>query len=138
MIVRPIALAIVLGALFLAFAGALRFAGHAGWLAPDQAEQIVQVAIGLGLAAYANLMPKRIGRMRGSPEAERRSQAALRVGGRAMVLAGLAFAGFSAFAPTAFRGMAAMACVATALVVTLGYAWWTFTACRMARKASIS
>ena len=97
----------------------------------------MQILIGLGLAAYANLMPKQLGRPRRSPHAEARTQAALRVGGWSMTLAGLVYAGLWALAPLPVADIASTMAVAAALAVTLGYALWSFAACRGAGSASI-
>ncbi|HVL42539.1 MAG TPA: hypothetical protein VM348_10310 [Brevundimonas sp.] len=130
MIVKQFGGAIALAVAFLAAAAGLRYAASQGFISDDMATRTVQVVIGLGLAAYANVMPKRIGGRRGSIEAETRAQAAQRFGGWAITLAGLAHAGLWAFAPLSFANPASMAVVAGALALTLGYAIWCFTACR--------
>lgn len=130
MIVKRLAPVLALAAVFLAVAAGLRFAAGQGAITDDLAQRAVQVLIGLGLAAYANVMPKQIGAPRKSAKAETRSQAALRVGGWSMTLAGLAYAGLWAFAPRDFADIAGMVVVAGAMVLTLGYAVWCFTACR--------
>lgn len=124
MIVKHFGGAIALAVTFLAAAAALRYASVHGLLGEDVATRAVQVIIGLGLAAYANVMPKNVRGPRGSVEAETRAQAAQRVGGWSMTLAGLAHAGLWAFAPLPFAIPASMAVVASALVLTLGYAVW--------------
>ncbi len=138
MIIRRLAFAIALGILILAAAGGLRYAEGAGMVGAEGARRTLQILIGLGLAAYANLMPKRIGRARGSPQAEAFAQAALRVGGWSLALAGLAYAGLWAFAPLAIADIASMAVVAAALAVTIGYALRAFAACRGAGNASVT
>ena len=47
-----------------------------------------------------------------------------------MTLAGLAYAGLWAFAPLAFADVASMIVVASAMVITAGYAGRTLLACR--------
>ncbi len=136
MIIKRLGFAIALAVFILAAAAGLRYAEGAGLLGADGAKRTMQVLIGLVLAAYANLMPKEIGRSRRSPHVEARVQAALRVGGWSLTLAGLAHAALWAFAPLAVAGMAAMIAVAGALVATMGYAFWSFTACRRAGGAS--
>jgi hypothetical protein len=138
MIMRRLAFAIALAILILAVAGGLRYAEDSGMVGAEGARRTLQILIGLGLAAYSNLMPKRIGRARRSPQAEASAQGALRVGGWSLTLAGLAYAGLWAFAPLAIADFASMTVVATALAVTLGYALWAFTACRGAGNASAS
>ncbi len=130
MIVKHFGGAIALAVSFLVLAAALRYAGLEGFIGEDVATRAVQVVIGLGLAAYANVMPKQIGHRRGSVEAETRAQAAQRFGGWAITLAGLAHAGLWGFAPLAIANPASMVVVAGAVVLTLGYAVWCFTACR--------
>jgi hypothetical protein len=86
--------------------------------------------IGLGLAANANVMPKNLGAPRRSPRAETRAQAAQRVGGWSITLAGLIHAGLWAFAPLSFANPASMVVVGGAVILTLGHALWCFTARR--------
>lgn len=130
MIVKPLGFALGLAAVFLAVAAGLRFAAAEGMIADDLARRSAQVLIGLGLAAYANVMPKQLSRLRGSAEAETRAQAALRAGGWSMTLAGLVHAGLWAFAPLSVASPASTVVVAGALVLTLGYAVWCLTARR--------
>lgn len=130
MIVKRLGFALGLAAVFLAIAAGLRFAASEGMIAEDLAQRIVQVLVGLGLAAYANVMPKQLSGPRRSVEAETRSQAALRVTGWSMTLAGLAYAGLWAFAPLPFADTVSLVPVVVAMVLTLGYAVWSFTACR--------
>lgn len=132
MIVKRFGAAIALAVSFLALAAALRYAGSQGFIGEDVATRAVQVVIGLGLAAYANLMPKNVGGPRRSIAAETRAQAAQRVGGWSITLAGLIHAGLWAFAPLPFANTGSMVVVAGAVALTLGYAVWCFTACRRA------
>lgn len=132
MIVKHFGGAIALAVSFLALAAALRYAGSQGFIGEDVATRAVQVVIGLGLAAYANVMPKQVGGPRRSVEAETRAQAAQRVGGWSITLAGLAHAGLWAFAPLSFANPASTVVVGGAVIVTLGYAVWCFTGCRRA------
>ena len=133
MMIKRLGFALGVAAFFLAVAAGLRFAAAEAMIADDLAERVVQVIIGLGLAAYANVMPKQLGGPRKSAEAETRAQAALRVAGWSMTLAGLAHAGLWAFAPLPFAHIASMTLVAAATLLTLGYAIWCFTACRRVR-----
>ena len=129
MTLKSLTPALILAGLMLAVAGGLRLADGAGLVDADMARRGIQVAIGLMLAAYANLMPKQIRRWR-SARADAREQAALRVGGWSLTLAGLAHAGLWAFAPLAIADTVAMMVVAGAMVVTLGFAVWSLTLCR--------
>ncbi len=132
MIMKRLGFALAVAAAFLAVAAGMRFAAAGGMISEDLAQRIVQVMIGLGLAAYANIMPKQLGGPRRSADAESRSQAALRVAGWSMTLAGLAYAGFWAFAPLPVADTVSMLPVAAATALTLGYAIWSFAACRSA------
>jgi len=136
MIINRLGFAIALAALVLGLAVGLRYAESAGLLAADDVRRVMQVAFGLMLAAYANFMPKQLGPVRGSARAESWAQATLRVGGWSLTLAGLAYAGLWALAPLRVADIASMAVVAAALLVTLGYALRSFTACRRAGDAS--
>ena len=127
MIIKRFGFALGLAAVFLALAAGLRFAAAEGLVADDLARRLVQTVIGLGLAAFGNVMPKQIGGLRASAAAETRAQSALRVGGWAMTLAGLAHASLWAFAPLGFADTASMIVVGGALVVTAGYAVWCFS-----------
>ena len=93
MILKRTSIAIAVAVLFLALVAGLKYAESSELIGPDIAKRTTQVIVGLMLAAYANLMPKDIGRWRTSALAAARSQSALRVGGWSMTLAGLAYAG---------------------------------------------
>lgn len=121
--------ALTVAALMIAAAFTLKTVERAGWLDAETAKRVVQVLIGLGLAAYGNLMPKQVGPLRRSLVAQARIQTSLRVGGWAFALAGLAYAGLWAFAPLAFADTASMLAVMAAVAVTLGYVAW-----RLARR----
>jgi len=127
--------ALMLAGLLLALAAGLRMAGANGVIDTDMARRGVQVAIGLILAGFANRMPKQIRRWRGVA-ADAREQRALRVGGWSLTLAGLAQAGLWAFAPLAVADTVAMIVVATATLITLGYALWAMVLCRAADTGS--
>jgi hypothetical protein len=129
--------AIALAALILGSALALRYAESAGAIGADDVRRAMQVLIGLMLAGYANLMPKQ-GRGTGSLFAQARAQTALRVGGWSLTIGGLAYAGLWAFAPPGVADTAGLIVVAAALLLTVGYAVWAFTACRRDRGAPAS
>jgi hypothetical protein len=130
MILKRTSFAVAVAALILGTAAALRYAQGLDLIGPDAARRTMQVMIGLVLAAYSNLMPKDVGRWRVSVPAVARAQSVLRVGGWSMTLAGLAYAGLWAFTPLAFARVAAMAAVASALLITMGYGGWILLACR--------
>jgi hypothetical protein len=133
---RRLAWAIALAAFILAAAAALRYAEAAGWIGDEGARRAMQVLIGLMLAGYANLMPKQLGRPRGSSRAEAAAQAALRVGGWSLTLAGIAYAGLWAFMPLEIADTSGLVVVATATLLTAGYSTWAFTTCRRTNGAS--
>jgi hypothetical protein len=130
MILKRTSFAVALAVLIMGTAAALNYAQGLDLIGSDAARRTMQVMIGLILAAYSNLMPKDLGRWRASAPAMARSQSALRVGGWSMTLAGLAYAGVWAFAPLALADVAATAAVASAILVTVGYAAWTLHVCR--------
>ena len=138
MIIKRLGFAIALGALFLLTAAGLRYAADSGMLAEETATRIIMALTGLGLAAYANIMPKQLGRPRRSPAAEARAQAALRFGGWALTLAGLAYAFLWAFAPISIASAAAMTVLGAATLATMAYMIWSFTMCRRSGDASAS
>jgi hypothetical protein len=138
MIIKRLGYAIALAALFLLTAAALRYGASEGMLAEETATRIVMALTGLGLAAYANIMPKQLGRARRSPAAEARAQAALRFGGWALTLAGLAYAFLWGFAPLSIARASAMTVLGAATLATIGYSIWSFTMCRGSGDASAS
>jgi hypothetical protein len=130
MILKRTSSALALAGLILATAAALSYAQRVDAIGADAARRIMQVMIGLGLAAYSNLMPKNVGRWPASMVAAASAQSALRVGGWSMTLAALTYAGLWAFAPIAVANIAGMAVVASAILITMGYGGWTIVACR--------
>lgn len=136
MITKRLTWAIALAAFILGSAFALRYAEGAGMLGEVGARRTMQVLIGLMLAGYANLMPKQLGRARGSAIAEARTQSALRVGGWSLTLAGLGYAALWAFAPLEIADTVGTVLVAAATLLTFGYALWAFTACRRTEGTS--
>jgi hypothetical protein len=130
--------AVAVALVILGAAAALSYAQRPGidLIGPDAARRTMQVIIGLVLAAYSNLVPKDVGRWGASPVAVARAQAARRVAGWSLTLAGLAYAGLWAFAPLAVADIAATAVVASATLLTIGYGAWALLACR--RQTGIS
>jgi len=111
---------LVMGGLLIVAAAILKFAEHAALITADMSARGGQVAIGLALAVYANLMPKRM--------ALGRHLTALRAGGWAFVLAGLAYAALWAFAPLSLAWPASIAAVGAALGICLIFTVWACTA----------
>ena len=127
---RPLLAAALFAIFLISTAAALSYARRVGLVDPEIGRRIVQVIVGLGLAAYANFMPKQLGRARNSPRAEAITQAALRVSGWSFTLAGLVYATVWAFAPLAFADTASIAAVLAAVAITIGYASWAGVTCR--------
>jgi hypothetical protein len=130
MILKRLPFSIALGVLLVGTSAGLKYAESLDLIEPDTVKRLVQVMIGLMLAAYANLMPKDIGKWPASPVAVKRAQSALRVGGWSLTLAGLAYAALWALAPMDFANIASMVIVVAAMLVTMGYGGWTLLACR--------
>jgi hypothetical protein len=121
--------------LLLAGAALYKYGQHAGWIGFDPDGRFAQAIIGLTLVMFANFIPKNLGRWR-SAEAEKRAQTAARVAGWSFMLAGLAYAGVWLAAPIAIADPVSIAVVASAMVVTLGYAIWACTGRREAIPTS--
>jgi hypothetical protein len=139
MILKQLSGAAVRALFILIIAFALRSAEHAGLLGEDGARRVFQILIGLGLAIYANGMPKRIGNKMPATQTQirlfARSQAALRVGGWSMTLAGLVYAGLWAFGPLDVANTWSMWVIVSATVITFVYAVWAYASCRNANNA---
>ncbi|CAN5785814.1 hypothetical protein BH24ACI5_BH24ACI5_16800 [soil metagenome] len=127
-----ISVALALAALIIGSSLALAYARGQEMIAAETARRVMQVMIGLMLAAYANVMPKELGQWR-SVDAAKRSQAAARVGGWSMTLAGLGYAALWAFAPIPFADVTGMVLIAAATIITLGYVAWTIVQCGRAQ-----
>jgi hypothetical protein len=126
---RPILGSLVLAALMLAAAAIIKYGENTHLFGPHMAACATGVTIGLMLAFIANFMPKS-SKPRSASTAGGRSQAALRVGGSSFLIAGLAYAGISAFAPLDIAADVSMVVVGAAMVITLGYAIWCMAAPR--------
>jgi hypothetical protein len=135
MTMKPITSALVLAGVMLATAALIKYAAHTHLLGPDGEARSIQIAIGLMLAGYGNVIPKSVSKYRGQ-KTSARVQSALRVGGWAFVLAGLAQTGLWIFAPITIADPVSTAAVATALVVTLGYAIWVHATCSRGETSS--
>lgn len=134
MILKRVSIALALAAALLGAAAALRYAQSLEMVGAESARRTMQVMIGLILAAYANVMPKDIGRFRGSARGATTSQTAMRVGGWSLTLAGLCYAGIWAFTPLAFADVAGTAVVAVATLVTVAYGARAHFICRRTER----
>jgi hypothetical protein len=130
MTARPLVVSLAAAGLLLAAAAGLKYAESIGLIGRDMSARTIQVIIGLMLAAYANFMPKSLGSPRGSTEAARWAQSALRVGGWSFAIAGLGYALMWALAPLDIADVISMAIVMSAMVATLGYTVRAYVACR--------
>jgi hypothetical protein len=136
MMLKRTSMALAVAVVFLGTTAALSYAKDLGWIEPETVRRTVQVIVGLMLAAYANVLPKDVGRWRASAAAMGRAQSAQRVGGWSMTLAGLTYAGLWAFAPVAVANLASTLVVASAMLITMGYGGWTLLACRAKRTTA--
>lgn len=103
----------------------LTIASRQGMIDAGTAKRGVMVLVGLGIAAYGNRMPK----MMDGPAPQSLAMAALRqaihrVGGWAMMLGGLGFAGVWAFAPREVTAAGSLVAAGLGTAVMLGYAAW--------------
>jgi hypothetical protein len=113
---RSITGGLLLGGTLLAIAAVVKTGEHLHYISSDTAVRTGQCAIGLSLAFYANYIPKTV--------ASGGRQTSLRVAGWLFMLAGIAYALLSAFAPRPLADNASIAAVATAVVLTIGYTVW--------------
>jgi hypothetical protein len=116
---RSITSGLLLGGALLAVAAGIKTVEHMHLISSDTAVRAGQCAIGLSLAFYANYIPKTV--------TNGRRQTTLRVTGWLFMLAGIAYALLSTFAPRPMADNASIAAVATAVVLTIGYAIWACT-----------
>ena len=108
--------------LLIALAALGRLAEHLEVVDADAMSRLTQIAIGLSLVLFANAAPKQIGRPRASIEAEGRAQAARRMAGWSLTLAGLSYAGVWVFTPIDLAAPMSIAVVGIGLTVTVIYA----------------
>jgi hypothetical protein len=130
MAVKYLLTALAVAGAILAISALLAYARNAGIVTGTLSERVIQVIIGLGFAAYANVMPKMLHGAPGSVRAAAWMQAVLRVGGWAMTLAGLAYAALWAFAPLVFADTASMIVIVAGVAVMLGYGVLALMICR--------
>jgi hypothetical protein len=112
---------LALAAAMLAVAAGFKFAQYAGIASPDDATRSMQVVTGLMLAFYANFIPKNLPSAFKSIQAASRIQTALRMGGWAFAIAGLAYATIWALAPLAAAADLSIPVVASAMLVAFGF-----------------
>lgn len=120
MIPKRIQISLGLAAAILGLSLGLSFLDNTALLSENGANRIMQIAIGLLLAGYGNFMPKDIENTGSSP----RAFTAVRVGGWALTIGGLIYAGLWAFAPYPVADAWSMISVGIAVLITLGYGAW--------------
>lgn len=125
---KSIRSAFILAGVQLGGALLLVLANRQGLIDDETRTRGAMVLIGLCLAAIGNRMPKT---MDGPPPRSVTLAAlrlsVLRLGGWALMLGGVAFAGLWAFAPQDVAFVGSLTAVGAAMVVTVGgCAWWVF------------
>jgi hypothetical protein len=126
---RPFAIGILAATAVIAAAVARRYLVAADLIEADSGRRLVQVVVGLALAVHGNFMPKGYGTAAVSACATGRAQSALRIGGWAMALAGLVYAGLWSFAPLPWADGLSDVVVGAAVLVT-AFALWTLASRR--------
>jgi hypothetical protein len=123
MINRNLAIALISAGSYIAGALALKAAEKAGLMSHADTVRAFQVFSGVGLAVYANFLPKSLGRFR-DPAAAMRMEAVLRVSGWAYMLGGVGYA-VTSLLPLPLEVSVAVLGSATAYAV--GYAAFAFS-----------
>lgn len=114
----------------------LLLASKQGWIDDETRTRGAMVLIGLCLAAIGNRMPKTMdGPPPRSVSLAALRQSVLRLGGWALMLGGVVFAGLWAFAPRDVALVGSLAAVGTAMTVTMGgCAWWAINHFQSSRR----
>lgn len=131
---KEILFGLKLAAVMIGGALLLTLARKQGWLDAEQVMRGNNVIIGLALAAFCNLMPKR---MTGTPRTMHHAtlaQSIGRVGGWAMTLAFLVWCALWAFAPLELARIGAIAAVGAGVAVMIGYTVWKCAAGGVSRS----
>ena len=119
------------------FAGLLlALASSNGFINRETMLRSAMVVVGLGLAAVANMIPKRPD---GPPpptlQLAALRQSVLRTAGRAMMVGGLLFAGLWAFAPLDVAQIGAVVALGVSMALGLSrVTWWIFASHRSPRR----
>lgn len=125
MIARRLTQAMIAAGLFLAAAWGLKLAERSGLINHAMVLRSVQALIGLGLAVYANFIPKSLGAFR-NPAAAQRAQSALRTAGWAFTLGGL---GYAVTSVLRVPDVVPVILLSTATAYVLGYVVWAVATC---------
>ena len=117
---------LVLAVVQLGGALLLLLASKQGWIDDETRTRGVMVLIGLCLAAIGNRMPKTLdGPPPRSVSLAALRQSVLRLGGSALMLGGVVFAGLWTFAPRDVAVVGSLTAIGAAMTVTIGgCAWW--------------
>ena len=134
MIARSLTRALIAAGLFLAASWGLKLAERAGLMSHEMVLRWFQALIGLGLAVYANVIPKSLGTFR-NPAAAQRAQAALRTAGWAFTFGGL---GYAVASVLPVPDIVPVILLSTATAYVLGYAVWAIASCPPAKGPSAS
>jgi len=113
---KELLISLVWAAIMLSTALAARWAHAHGYIDGDTQLRVVALN-GLWLAYYGNRIPKSF-----APSACARQ--AKRFAGWALVLSGLVYAGYWAFAPISQAAVFGTGAVATGIILTIGYCVW--------------
>ncbi|ESQ78193.1 hypothetical protein [Asticcacaulis sp. YBE204] len=128
---KNIRAALILAGIQIVGALLLTLARKQGLIDGETTTRGCMVLIGLGLAVYGNRMPKTL--ECAPPQSIARAalrHAVSRVGGWALMLGGLAYAGLWAFAPLDVAQVGCIVVVLAAMVVMFGYMAWRICAKR--------
>lgn len=131
---KEILFGLKLAAVMIAGALLLTLARKQGWLDVEQVMRGNNVIIGLALAAFCNVMPKR---MTGTPRTMNHASLAQsigRVSGWAMTLAFVVWSALWAFAPLELARIGAVAAVGVGVATMIGYTVWKCAAARVSRS----
>jgi hypothetical protein len=117
---RKLVIALAIAGSYIAASLALKAAEKAGFASHEVVGRALGVITGLGLAVYANFMPKMLGAFRSRDSAMRMEQM-LRVGGWVFMLGGLGYA-LAYLLPVPYT--VAIAVLGSATAYMLGYSLW--------------
>ena len=136
MILKRTTFAVAFAVLVLGMAASLKYAQSLDLIAPDAAKRTMQVTIGLMLGCVRQLDAEGCRALAGIGAGD--GQVPIGAEGRRLVddprRAGLRRP--LAFAPLAFADVASMVVVASAMVITAGYAGRSLLACRSSKTAA--
>jgi uncharacterized membrane protein len=121
---QDIVLGLKLGASMIVVALLLALARRQGWIDQTQVVRAFNIVLGLGFAAYSNLLPKMYGPPPRSLRHATLAQAVRRVTSWTMTLAFLIWSVLWIFAPQQIASIASVAVVVAAIAISLGYLVW--------------